>query len=373
MDNEPQDEFKVDAQTNWNEIQCGGCGADLQYKPGSTNLHCQYCGAENEIEIEDVTIEENDYLATLHKTGGGAPTQEINIVKCGGCSAETEFEPNVSADSCPYCGAPLVITSAHCEKVIRAESLLPFDIDDKVAYDTFRKWLNKLWFAPNGLKKYATQKELFVGMYMPYWTYDADTSTDYTGRRGDNYTETYTVNVNGQTQTRTRVKTNWRPAAGNVYVQFDDTLVRASNSLPTKLLHAIEPFDLQNLVPYNDKFITGFRTEKYQIGLEEGFELAKKRMKPRIETAIRRDIGGDQQRIHTMNTTYDNITFKHVLLPIWISSYMYEQKTYRFIINARTGKVQGERPYSVIKIVMAILGGLAIIGLIIWLISAFSG
>lgn len=367
------DDKKVQkAESNQHEIKCAGCSADLEFKPGTTNLHCQYCGAENEIEIEDIEITENDYLATLKKTGGGAPTQEVTIVECNGCSAETTFDPKVSSDQCPYCGAPIVIRDAHSETLIRAESLLPFGVNEKEAFDTFKTWLNKLWWAPNDLKKYATQKELFVGMYMPYWTYDADTYSAYTGLRGDNYTESYTVTINGQTQTRTRVKTRWSPAAGNVHVNFDDTLVRASDSLPIKLLHKIEPFDLENLVPYNDKFITGFRTEKYQIGLEDGFEMAKTKMKPQITSAAKRDIGGDMQKVTTLNSKYENITFKHVLLPVWISSYMYEQKTYRFLINARTGKVQGERPYSKIKIAMAIIGGLIVIGTVVGLIMAYN-
>ena len=99
---------------------------------------------------------------------------------------------------------------------------------------------------------------------------------------------------------------------------------------------------------------------------EEGFENAKDVMAGPIENKIERDIGGDRQRIHHRNTDYRNLTFKHILLPVWISPYRYNNEVYRTVINARTGEVQGERPYSWIKITLAILAVLAvIIGLVI--------
>jgi hypothetical protein len=77
---------------------------------------------------------------------------------------------------------------------------------------------------------------------------------------------------------------------------------------------------------------------------------------------VRQDIAGDEQRIGNLNTDYNAITFKHILLPIWISAYQYNGKIYRFIINGRTGKLEGERPYSWIKIALTIVAVVAIIG-----------
>jgi hypothetical protein len=90
-------------------------------------------------------------------------------------------------------------------------------------------------------------------------------------------------------------------------------------------------------------------------------------MEDRIRSSVRSDIGGDTQQITTLSTEYNDITFKHILLPLWISAYRYNNKVYRFTINARTGEVQGERPYSAIKIallVIAIIG--IIVGIVYW-------
>ena len=218
-------------------------------------------------------------------------------------------------------------------------------------------------------KQYAQSESKLAGVYIPYWTYDSDTTTDYRGERGDYYytTETYTAMVNGRSVTRTRQvrHTRWSPASGTVRNSFDDILILASKSLPKKYTERLEPWDLANLVPYADEYLSGFRAESYQISLPEGFEAAKGVMAAAIQNSIRQDIGGDEQRIHSAQTQYENITFKHILLPVWLSAYRFREKIYRILINARTGEVQGERPFSAWKIAGAVLIALVIVGILI--------
>jgi hypothetical protein len=150
---------------------------------------------------------------------------------------------------------------------------------------------------------------------------------------------------------------------------FDDLLVLASRTLPPKYLERLEPWDLPAIVIYNDQYLSGFVSESYQVGLGEGFEQAKAMMQPTINQTIGHDIGGDHQRISSSQTDYQNITFKHLLLPVWISAYRYHEKPYRFLVNARTGEVQGERPWSAMKIVMLVVAIIAVILLIVMLSS----
>jgi len=193
---------------------------------------------------------------------------------------------------------------------------------------------------------------------MPFWTYDCIATTDYEGQRGEDYwvTETYTTTVNGKltTQTRQVRKTRWYPASGTVVDDFNDVLVPASTSLPLNNQVNAEPWSndgtLSELVPYDDAYLAGFRCESYGIDLPAGFEGAKQRMRPTIEGTIRADIGGDHQRISSMRSSYDHITFKHILLPLWVSAYRFNRKLYRVLINGRTGELIGDRPYSKWKI-----------------------
>ncbi len=198
-------------------------------------------------------------------------------------------------------------------------------------------------------------------MYLPFWTFDCSTESSYTGERGIDHTrqESYTDDK-GNRQTRSVTYTTWSPVSGNVTDTFDDILIEGSNTLPKPILRALEPWDLKNVVTYNDQYLSGFRTENFQVDLPTAYNEGKNRMKEAITQTIQRDIGGNRQRIHSINTDYRNPTFKYVLLPVWISAYKYKEKVYQFIINARTGEVQGNRPYSALKIALAVIAGVVI-------------
>jgi len=355
------------------QLDCKDCGAVLKFAPGTLHLKCEYCGAANEIAPAGDTatvVEEIDFEKFLNENNlSPADKQEVTTVKCNGCGAATTLKPNVTSDSCPFCDTPLVIKGGTSCSIIKPKYLLPFKIDQKKAMLDFTAWVKSLWFAPNDLIKYTSNSDKLNGMYIPYWTYDSNTDSSYVGQRGVNYTttETYTAYVNNKPVTRTRsvVRVAWSPASGEVSNTFDDVLVNASRSLPEKQASALEPWDLSNIAPYDDKFLSGFRTETYQVDLKDGFEKAKVIMDAGIRQSVCRHIGGDHQRILILNNTFKDITFKHLLLPVWISAYKYSDKVYRFMINGRTGEVQGERPYSVPKIVLAIVGVLAL-GAIVW-------
>ncbi len=369
-------EEKTNAQTLQDEITCSNCAANLKYMPGTSSLKCEYCGTLNEIDVSDEEIEEIDYEKFLNENDVTTEKIDITTIECDSCGAESTFENNIVSGDCPFCGSNIVLSGGTSHSVIKPKSLLPFNIDSTKAFAEFRLWIKKLWWAPNALKKFARLNEKLAGMYIPFWTYDSDTTCKYRGRRGDNYTttETYTTTENGQTVTKTRTVTRirWTSVLGTVYNSFDDILIVGTTSLPKKYLEKLEPWDLENLVPFDEKFLSGFRTESYHIGLKEGFEDAKSKMIKQIKSSVKRDIGGDHQQITSMNTKYDNISFKHILLPVWISAYKFKNKTYRIMINARTGEVQGERPYCWIKITLAVLAVLLIVGGIIFAIKYYN-
>ncbi len=354
------------------EILCSNCSAKLKFEPGTNSLKCEFCGTVNEIEIdENEVVEEIDFDKYLNEDFEGNENIEVENIVCKSCGAKTTFEPNIVSGACPFCGNNIVIADgSEKNKLIKPKSLLPFKIERKQTSVLFKTWLKKLWWAPSDLKKIATVKDKIKGVYIPFWTYDSKTFTNYKGRRGDNYTttETYT-DSEGKSKTRTVTRTSWTSVSGSVNKDFDDVLVIASNSLPHKYAVKLEPWDLENLVPFNEQYLLGFVAESYQIHLKDGFNVAKEIMNKDIEKLIKRDIGGDKQVIKSYNVKHDDITFKHILLPVWISAYKYKNKVYRILINARTGEVQGERPYSWIKIIAAILVAAAIIAGIIYLIA----
>ena len=350
------------------QFPCKQCGANLVFEPGTTALTCQYCGTRNDIAPLAEVIEELDFQEHAAQLAASTETQETLTVRCNACGAETDFTHDVAASRCPFCGAAIVAT-ASSRKQIKPRSLLPFHITRQQADDLFRRWVEGLWFAPNDLVRVA-QRSGIDGAYVPAWTYDSRTTSDYRGERGDDYwdTQTYTAIENGRSVTRTRQvrRTRWRHASGRVSNTFDDVLVLASRSLPPKHAHALEPWDLRSLVPYRDEYLSGFAADSYQVDLVQGFEAAKQIMAGVIEQTIRADIGGDHQRIHSVQTRYRDVTFKHILLPVWISAYRYHERVFRFLVNARTGEVQGERPWSAVKIALLVTFLVAVALAVLW-------
>jgi LSD1 subclass zinc finger protein len=344
----------------------------LQFAPGTSSLKCPYCGTLNEIESRRDAVGEQDFNIYFQRAAAEAQTQDHLTVHCNTCGAETTLKPNVTADRCPFCGGAIVAEGLS-KKIIRPQCVLPFHVTKDQASQSFRNWIASLWFAPSELSRRAEAAQI-TGVYVPAWTYDSDTTTDYTGQRGDDYwdTETYTVrdsNGNTRTETRQARKTRWWPVSGTVKNSFDDLLVLASRSLPEKYANALEPWDLNHLVAYQDEFLSGFVAESYQVGLPQGFETAKEMMVPEIRQTIERDIGGDHQQISSVDTQYFDVTFKHLLLPVWISAYLYAGTTYRFMVDARTGEVQGERPYSWVKIISVVLVAMIAIGFVLWIVN----
>jgi ribosomal protein S27E len=339
---------------------CAGCGAKLSFAPGTLDLKCEYCGAANEIEEGDGRIEELDFDAYLKVLEGREAMEQAETVKCGKCGAEQTLPDHHFAAACSFCSTPIV-SRGYASRHIKPRSIIPFQVDRPRARDEFRRWVRKLWLAPGDLKKTAQSDAGLAGVYLPYWTYDCRTASEYRGERGDDYytDESYsTTDAQGRSVTQTRrVKhTRWSPASGRVERFHDDVVVMASHSIPDGLRGAATAWNLKGLVPYQPEFIGGFRAEAYQVGLREGFPIAKREIDAQVHELIRRDIGGDQQRVHSVATQYSNVKFKHVLLPVWISAYRYRDKVFRFLINGQTGEVSGESPTSWTKVTLLAIG-----------------
>ena len=337
---------------------CGGCGASVEYAAGTEVLRCPYCGHEQALVATGRQVREHAYVDLPAKP---VATLSAHVLVCQKCGARTESD--ALSERCQFCGAALVADTGAVDQ-IAPEAVLPFQIDRTAVRAALRKWVSSRWFAPSRLKK-VTEAETLRGTYLPHWTYDARTTSDYTGERGDYYyvTETYTETVNGQTQTRTRQvrKTRWHNASGQVRRDFDDVLVPATHHVSAEQLDKLTPWPLQQVEPFQPDYLAGFQTLRYDVEPSDGLTEAKSRMAPVIRDDCRHDIGGDEQRVHSVDTRYADITFKLVLLPVWLLGYLYAGRLFQVFVNARTGEVIGQRPYSVPKIVAAVLAALIVI------------
>lgn len=353
---------------------CPNCGARTIYNPDMKKLFCEYCHGNWELDIVPLEkAQENDYLEAVNRENEDWTDKKITI-ECKSCGAVTEYAATVQSTTCPFCDSVQVIENELTKKTIAPSHLIPFMFGEETARGKFSQFLKRKWLAPRALKKMA-KLEKMKGVYYPYWTYDADTFSKYTADSGKDYTVTVqkTRYENGKTvaYNTTETRTKWVRVSGHYSFFADDVLINSTREAVARICSKVEPFDHSALIPYNPHFLAGFAAQRYTVGLVDGFELAKAKIARMIEDGIdnevRRIYHADHVRNINASTEYDNIKFKHILLPLWVSSYHYKDKVYQYIVNGQTGKANGEAPLSPIKVTLLVLAIIAVIVGLGWL------
>jgi DNA-directed RNA polymerase subunit RPC12/RpoP len=361
------------------KFPCPACGAEMDFDAEQGILACAYCGHTAAVPVTPEAIQEYDLeaalqemLATTHETGYGDDKRSI---KCESCGAVNTLDANVVSTECAFCGSNQVVPQAQVAQVIKPESLLPFQVDQGKAADLFRDWLGRGFFRPTPVKKIAKDAQAKLqGVYLPFWTFDAYTSSWWQAEAGYYYyvTESYwTTDEEGNRVQRTRQvqRVRWEPASGSLQASFDDVLVPATTSVEHGMIQRIYPFDTQALLPYEPGFLSGWGAEAYTVGLREAWPTGQEIIQDRVRQACGQRVPGDTYRNLQVDTAFSNMTYKHVLFPVWIASYRYRDKVYHFLINGQTGEVQGEAPISWIRVTLVVIVVAIILAVLFYLFS----
>lgn len=335
----------------------------MQFSPEAGQLKCAHCG-QTQALIAGSKVVAHEFTGTVAGHLLQPITEKALQVNCSGCGSVVAFEPPEVAGTCSFCGTAIVAQPKAADPLIAPDGVLPVKVTKPGALTRLQQWLSSRWLAPDALKRLA-RPEGINGVYLPFWTYYCHTDTTYTGERGEHYYTTETYTEDGQQRTREVEHTRWYSASGSVSGDFNNVLVPATKAVPEERLNKLEPWDLNALCGYEPGYLAGFRAQRYQIELAEGFERAKAQMAREIERWICEDIGGDEQRVLSANTAYSKIFFLHLLLPVWIGAYQFQGKVYHVVVNARTGDVAGERPYSAWKIGLLVAAIIVIAVLIV--------
>ncbi len=347
--------------------KCPQCGQDLEFQPATQKLFCRACHSTVDLALATTPIIEEDYEAALVKIESNVAKEIFDspLLHCDHCGADMACPEHLAGAACPFCATNYVRTQPQSRRQIHPSGILPMMIEKSEAKQLFQRWTRKLWFAPSALKRLANLDQL-TGVYLPYWTFDAKTETEYVGERGEIYYETQSYTENGKTKTRRVQRIRWYSASGRVHNDFDDVLAPGSPTLPEDLARKLEPWPLPSLKTYDPAHLLGSQTELYRHDLRTGFAKACEVMREQVTSSIKRHIGGDAQRILSFNTHYENVRFKLILLPIYTASFQWQESTYLILVNACTGEVQGHYPKSAWKISIAILfAGLTVWGLLL--------
>lgn len=341
---------------------CPSCGGNMVFDINSQKLKCPYCNNETDILEGNTKVKEYDFHSAINDEENSMWNNEVEVIKCEVCGAEMVISKEQTAVSCSYCSSSHVLKSKQTAG-IRPEGLIPFKIDKHKAGELYNRWVKRRWIAPNDLKN-LHQTDKLKAIYIPYWTYDTNTYSTYSGQGGEHYY----VTVERDGKQVTEMRTRWHYVNGRIDRFFDDVLVNASNNYDQSLINTIEPFDTMAMEPYKPEFLSGYMAERYAKTVINCFEEAKYKIHNELMDEARSEIlfRYDEARNIDVNTTYDNIHYKHVLLPIWTAQYDYKGKKYVYIINGQTGEIQGKYPYSVYKIISIIVIAIIIIGIVFY-------
>lgn len=346
--------------------KCPRCGGTMDYDPALSKLHCPFCDY-----VEDVPVEENvnnkaeelDFESAEFTENFDWGTEQ-KTVTCKSCGATTVYDALEVANECPYCGSNQVMEAAGV-RTMAPGGVVPFKIDKKTAGARFTTWLKGKLFCPTEAKRSA-KAESFTGIYLPYWTFDTKTFSTYTGEYGYRKRR-----KNGDKE---EVYYEWHRGSGELDKFIDDELICAcGDNHDQHILAQIAPFDTEDNVSYRPEYIAGFAAERYALGVKDAWEAAKSIIKMKLKSMagdkLQAEHHADASRNVQVQTKFSNITYKYLLLPIWISSFTYKGKIYQFMVNGQSGKVGGKSPVSPWRVLVAVLIVVLIMFIIGWMSS----
>jgi Zn finger protein HypA/HybF involved in hydrogenase expression len=343
------------------KFPCAACGGEAHWHPEKHALICPYCGTESLAELltrgGETVIVEHDLAAALRSipdSARGWRAEKISV-RCQSCRAISVFDATKISRRCEFCGSTALVPYEQVKDAFRPESLLPLKVPETRARDLLRQWYGRQWLAPNAFARHA-MTDTVGGVYVPYWTFDARVHARWRAESG----RYYYVHRNGRRVRQVR----WSPVSGELSHVFDDDLVAASLGVHPGLLKQVEPFPTASLVPYDPGYLSGWTVERYQIDLVAASTRSRAQMDAVLREMCARQIPGDTYRNLVVTPTYTNQTFKHILAPIWLLTYVYRGRSYQAVVNGVTGVVAGERPWSWIKITLLALLALAVLVLL---------
>ncbi len=315
---------------------CSSCSGNMSYDIATKSLVCESCGSTKSVS----TLVKGRHAAEyrIENIEEGEKLEAVSVIKCNSCGGETILNGYETSARCEYCGNSYTVLNTETG-IVKPETMIPFKITKEEAVESYRKWMKTHWLAPFGMRKNARKGNL-TGLYSPFWDYDFTSDIKYSGKRG-------TVHII-HTKNGTSRTVSWKNVEGRIKIDVDDAFTSGSKKY-SNILAPIRYYDFNELVAYNPSLIAGFHSEKYSIDVHEALKIVKKKLGPEFEINVRKDIGGDEQRVTSMNIDYLNIKYRHTLLPVWVSSYSFKNKVYEFAVNGQTGKVVGKTPISIVK------------------------
>jgi DNA-directed RNA polymerase subunit RPC12/RpoP/tetrahydromethanopterin S-methyltransferase subunit F len=298
--------------------------------------------------------------------------------QCKTCGAEVATDSSQRSYVCPFCDSTYVVeVSAAATGRQRPEFVIGFAVTPEQAQEKFRTWINEnSWYRPGDLATSSIADKM-KGVYLPFWSFSMLAQSQWQAQIGEHWyrTEHYTTtDSKGNTQHHTRQvqETEWWPLDGRHHRYYSGYLVSGSRGLPQDQSLRIQPFNLPALKRYEPYFLAGWLAEEYSVARDEALAVCEQEFQRQERSNIAAFLPGDTHRGLAVETRFSHANSDLCLLPVYVLSYRYRDKLYRFLINGQTGKLAGDKPVSGQRIGLAVGVVIALIALLVLIVLALS-
>lgn len=336
--------------------KCKNCGGEMIFNPSQNGLVCVGCGSFEPVDGAMTTEKSFETLIN------NAPTwqKDTAVIRCEHCGAKSVVSKSDLVAKCDYCGAATMVRTDELPG-LRPDTIVPFDWNRTDACQQVNNWLSKRLFVPSDFKQQLRERQL-NGIYYPAFTFDAHVITRFSGVLVQTSTSTIVVDGKQTVQTQT-----FRRGINNVDTHtFDDFLVVANEDITPKVMAHLQPFDTNHGQAFKQSYLAGFTVCQSSIEAKECWREAKKLMEAVIRNKIKAKYTNGNTTIENLqlDLSFSNITYKYVLLPVYVGHIEYHGNKYPLYMNGQTGKIYGKTPKSFWKILLTCAGlGLAAFGL----------
>ena len=350
----PAPRERNDEQTQ--SYKCSACAGVVQYTASQQRLTCPYCGHTQEIEADEVGEKADEFEFTLSamqraQYGWGSARREL---VCESCGSVVAVSPDALTSTCAFCGSHRVHAQDVMGDMLRPSALIPFEVNEAQCRTTVADWLGRGWMHPSGLSRVRNFREL-IGVYLPFWTFDARLRADWKAEVGTPKTKRYFSG--GEWKTRTVIDWRWR--SGQVQLPVDDLMIAGTSRISQIVLSKVLPFTLSGLQEYEPTYLAGWQAKGYDVELQEAWETGKERMREQAKRACHVDTGSSHVRNFRMSIDFADERWRYILLPVYLASYPFDDRTFQVMINGQSGKIAGQKPVDWQKVWLVIAAMLA--------------
>ncbi len=328
-------ENKKEKEEQTLENRCPACKASISYNAKAGKWKCEYCGSE-------FTLEE------MQKNSDNASTKEKNEKKdpldnydgyinyhCESCGAEIITDDQTAATFCVYCGNTAILQSKLSGK-FSPDKIIPFKKEKNDAIKAFKSLSKGRPLMPRDFNN-EKNIEKIRGIYIPFFLYDINVSGDIV--MDGKTVETWTVGRTHYTKTNT-----FQVTRGGT-MNFFNVPIDGSTRFDNAIMNTIEPFNYDEMIPYNHAYLSGFYAEKYDEEPENLYPEVSTRTLNSARNVLRDDAKLYASKIITSDSlAATEKNREYALLPVWMVNVKYRDKMYIFAMNGQTGEFIGNIP-----------------------------